>query len=150
MNNLTRRLLTFRSVKFHTTSQRLDGKDVAPKSTPAAPPKVDVDIGKSYITPNGLDKSILVWAKKYKSKADIPNLVLSSTYNHARNVVRIKLANITIVLVLLGCVYQVYTGKQEAKKGNTLLKKSLEWHEELRQEHERELQEKAASEAARK
>lgn len=68
-----------------------------------------------------------------------------SVYNHARNVVRIKFANYTILLVLIGCIYNVYTGKQEAKKGNTLQKKSLEWHEELKREHEREMQEKAAA-----
>uniref|UniRef100_A0A8D8RB21 UPF0389 protein CG9231 n=1 Tax=Cacopsylla melanoneura TaxID=428564 RepID=A0A8D8RB21_9HEMI len=150
MNNLTKRLLTFRSVKFHTTGQRFEGKDVTPKSTPEVTPKVDVDIGKSYMKPNGLDKFILVWGKKFKSQAEVPNLVTSSMYNHARNVVRIKLANYTIVLVLLGCVYQVYTGKQEAKKGNTLLKRSLDWHEELKKEHEKEVAEKAALEATGK
>ncbi|KAI5739486.1 hypothetical protein M8J77_019845 [Diaphorina citri] len=91
-----------------------------------------------------MDKLILVWAKKYKSKAEIPNLVPTNIYNHARNVARIKLANYTIVAVIFGCIYAVYSGKQEQKLGNTLQKRTLDWHEELRKEHEREMQEKAA------
>lgn len=63
-------------------------------------------------------------------------------YNHARNVARIKMANYTIVIVILGCIFSVFYGKQQAKLGNTLQKRSIDWHDQLKKEHEKETQEK--------
>lgn len=132
--------------RLHTSARCFDGKNILPKSTPEASPKSapNLDIGKDFLAPSSLDKFILIWAKKYKSRDEIPNLVPGATYNHARNIARIKLANYTIVLVIIGCIFSVYLGKREAKRGNTLQKRSLDWHEELKREHEREMQEKAA------
>lgn len=146
MNNLLDWYKSGNIANFHTTSKAYENKtDVpAPKTTP--PPEVDVDIGKRYMVPSTLDKLILIWGKKYKSKTEIPNLVPVGIYNQARNVSRIKLANYTMAFILVGCVFAVWKGKQDRAAGNTLLKKAREWESELKREYQEELRLKAEKE----
>lgn len=44
------------------------------------------------------------------------------------NRMRIKGANVMIVLTILGCIYAVYSGKKAAEGGESVEKLNLDWH----------------------
>lgn len=50
-----------------------------------------------------------------------------------RNKIRIKLANVMMGLTVIGCAIMVYNGKQAAKRGESVTKQNLEWHNQLNQ-----------------
>lgn len=50
------------------------------------------------------------------------------TMERTRNQVRIKGANIMILLTILGCCYAVYSGKKAAERGESVEKTNLDWH----------------------
>lgn len=50
-----------------------------------------------------------------------------------RNTMRIRLANVMIGLTVIGCAIAVYSGKQAAKKGESVTKQNLEWHNQFNQ-----------------
>ncbi|KAH8371328.1 hypothetical protein KR093_006990 [Drosophila rubida] len=83
--------------------------------------------------PNDLEKRFLVWSGKYKSASEIPSLVSQEEMERCRNKIRIKLANIMIGLTVVGCVIMVYSGKQAAKRGESVTKQNLEWHNQFKQ-----------------
>lgn len=105
--------------------------------------------------PNDLEKRMLVWSGKYKSSAEVPNFVryaihcyiliitLSLRSNleissqeqmeRCRNQMRIKLANLMMGLTVIGCAIMVYNGKQAAKRGESVTKQNLEWHNQFNQ-----------------
>lgn len=45
-----------------------------------------------------------------------------------RNQIRIKGANIMILLTILGCIYAVYSGKKAAGAGESVEKYNNDWH----------------------
>lgn len=45
-----------------------------------------------------------------------------------RNQIRIKGANIMILLTILGCIYAVYSGKKAAESGDSVEKMNVDWH----------------------
>lgn len=47
-----------------------------------------------------------------------------------RNRIRIRLANIMMGLTIIGCIVMVYSGKQAAKRGESVAKMNLDWHKE--------------------
>lgn len=46
----------------------------------------------------------------------------------ARNRVRIRIANIMMVLTFLGCVAMIISGKKAAERGESIHKQNLDWH----------------------
>lgn len=48
-----------------------------------------------------------------------------------RNKIRIKGANIMIVLTILGCIYAVYSGKKAAEAGESVEKYNHDWHKKF-------------------
>lgn len=50
-----------------------------------------------------------------------------------RNKMRIKLANVMIGLTVIGCAIMIYSGKQAAKRGESVTKQNLEWHNQFKQ-----------------
>lgn len=48
-----------------------------------------------------------------------------------RNKMRIRLANVMIGLTIIGCAIMVYSGKQAAKRGDSVTKQNLEWHKQF-------------------
>lgn len=50
-----------------------------------------------------------------------------------RNNIRIKLANVMMGLTVIGCAIMIYNGKQAAKRGESVTKQNLEWHNQLNQ-----------------
>ncbi|XP_062134743.1 UPF0389 protein CG9231 [Drosophila sulfurigaster albostrigata] len=83
--------------------------------------------------PNDLEKRFLVWSGKYKSASEIPALVSQEEMERCRNKIRIKMANIMIGLTVVGCALMVYSGKQAAKRGESVTKQNLEWHNQFNQ-----------------
>lgn len=52
------------------------------------------------------------------------------TVDKARNLVRIKVANMMMAMTALGCLYMVYTGKKKAEQGESVGKMNMDWHRE--------------------
>lgn len=52
----------------------------------------------------------------------------------SRNRIRIRLANIMMVLTVIGCVAMVISGKAAQGRGETLTRKNLEWHKKFNEE----------------
>lgn len=46
----------------------------------------------------------------------------------ANNKVRIRGANIMMVLTAVGCIVMIWSGKEDAKRGESVVKQNLEWH----------------------
>lgn len=46
----------------------------------------------------------------------------------SRNKMRIRIANIMMGLTALGCCLMIYSGKEAAKRGDSVTKQNLEWH----------------------
>ncbi|XP_037934473.1 UPF0389 protein CG9231 [Teleopsis dalmanni] len=84
---------------------------------------------KSHV-PNNLEKRFLVWSGKYKNISDIPSHVSYEEMERCRNKVRIRLANIMIGLTIVGCCIMIYSGKQAAKRGESVSKQNLDWHKQ--------------------
>ncbi|XP_016959277.2 UPF0389 protein CG9231 [Drosophila biarmipes] len=82
--------------------------------------------------PNNLERKMLVWTGKYKSAAEVPNFVSQDVMERCRNKMRIRLANIMIALTAVGCAIMVYSGKQAAKRGDSVTKMNLEWHKQFK------------------
>ncbi|EDV97991.1 UPF0389 protein CG9231 [Drosophila grimshawi] len=83
--------------------------------------------------PNNLEKRFLVWSGKYKSTADVPGFVSQEEMERCRNKMRIRLANVMIGLTIVGCGIMVYSGKQAAKRGESVTKQNLEWHNQFKE-----------------
>jgi len=49
-------------------------------------------------------------------------------WSKVRSVVRIKLANYTMVVIILGCVMMIVTGKRARDRGETIMQRNLDWH----------------------
>lgn len=62
----------------------------------------------------------------------------------ARNLMRIRIANIMMVLTLVGCLAMVWSGKKARERGETVEKQNILWHQRFEQE------EAAAAAAAKK
>ncbi|XP_050166833.1 protein FAM162B-like [Myiozetetes cayanensis] len=90
--------------------------------------------------PTNFDKKVLLWAGRFKKEEDIPKLISSDVLDAARNVVRIKVCYIMIALTVLGCLTMVITGKEAAKKDQTLLRVNMEkkakWRAEVEKDQE--------------
>ncbi|NWU76078.1 F162A protein, partial [Onychorhynchus coronatus] len=90
--------------------------------------------------PTNFDKKVLVWAGRFKKEEDIPKHISSDVLDAARNIVRIKVCYIMIALTVLGCLTMVITGKEAAKKDQTLLRMNIEkkakWRAEVEKNQE--------------
>lgn len=61
----------------------------------------------------------------------------------ARNRMRIRLANLMMLLTLVGCGVMMYSGKQAAERGETVQKANLDWHREYNEQAQNEARAKA-------
>lgn len=82
---------------------------------------------------NNLEKRFLVWTGKYKKVEDVPNFVSQQTVERARNRMRIRIANYMMLATAIGCIGMIYSGKQAAKRGESVQKQNLEWHKEIKE-----------------
>lgn len=90
--------------------------------------------------PTNFDKKVLVWSGRFKKEEDIPKHISSEVLDAARNIVRIKVCYIMIVLTVLGCVAMIITGKEAAKKDQTLVRLNTEKKAKWRAEVEKDQQ----------
>ncbi|NWR83340.1 F162B protein, partial [Furnarius figulus] len=90
--------------------------------------------------PTNFDKKVLIWAGRFKKEEDIPKHISSDVLDAARNIVRIKVCYIMIALTVLGCLAMIITGKEAAKKDQTLLRvnteKKAKWRAEVKKDQE--------------
>ncbi|XP_062997878.1 protein FAM162A-like [Elgaria multicarinata webbii] len=94
--------------------------------------------------PTEFDKKILLWTGRFKKEEDIPALLSVEVLKTAQNKLRIRICYIMIALTLLGCVAMVISGKQAAKREESLLKINLEKKAQWRIEREKERESTAA------
>lgn len=65
----------------------------------------------------------------------------------ARNKVRIRLANIMMLLTAIGCIVMVWSGKEAKERGESVQKSNLDWHKEY---NEQSIAQAEAAKAAQK
>ncbi|XP_055911878.1 UPF0389 protein CG9231 [Eupeodes corollae] len=81
-------------------------------------------------SPDNWERRFLVWTGKYKSVEEVPSHVSFDEMERCRNRIRIRLANIMMGLTIIGCIVMIYSGKQAAKRGESVAKMNLDWHKE--------------------
>ncbi|KAF2975845.1 hypothetical protein EK904_008902 [Melospiza melodia maxima] len=85
--------------------------------------------------PTNFDKKVLVWSGRFKKEEDIPRHISSEVLDTARSIARVKVCYIMIALTVLGCVTMIISGKEAAKKNQTLLRvnaeKKAKWRAEV-------------------
>lgn len=86
---------------------------------------------------DNLEKRFLVWTGKYKTIAEVPNFVGQNVMERARNRMRIRIANYMMLATALGCCLMVYLGKSDKAKGDSIVKRNLEWHRQINEEAKR-------------
>lgn len=107
--------------------------------SPATPPKEAAD--QNQPSPNvllsnrthkvdELEKRLLVMFKKYNSKEEVPAYVSQDVMEKVRNKFRIRVANIMMLLTIVGCVFMVISGKKAVEKGDSVQKMNQDWHAE--------------------
>uniref|UniRef100_A0A8C3HUN2 Protein FAM162A n=1 Tax=Chrysemys picta bellii TaxID=8478 RepID=A0A8C3HUN2_CHRPI len=69
---------------------------------------------------------MLLWAGRFKKEEDIPALLSAEVIKAATSRVRIKICYITMALTLLGCLVMIISGKQAARREDTLLRMNTE------------------------
>lgn len=117
-----------------------------PKSAPApAETNATANIGARTHAPNGFEKRLLVFTKKYKSTDEVPAFINQDVMERCRNQVRIKIANYMMLATAIGCIIMIISGKRAQERGETVQKMNLDWHKEY---NEKAKQEAAAASAA--
>lgn len=81
-----------------------------------------------------------MWAGRFKSADQIPETISFEMLDAARNKVRVKVCYIMIALTIGACLMMVVSGKQAAKRHESLtnmnLEKKARWREEMEREKE--------------
>ncbi|ODM87233.1 hypothetical protein Ocin01_19449 [Orchesella cincta] len=88
--------------------------------------------------PTALDKKFLVWSGVFKSADQIPKSLEGEVIHRARSWGRIRM-NIGFLFIVAGMGgVMVYSGKQAAKRGESLEQQNLEWHRKINEEYNRQ------------
>ncbi|XP_067010515.1 UPF0389 protein CG9231 [Anabrus simplex] len=80
---------------------------------------------------SNLEKRFLVWAGKFPRIQDVPPTVPQGMMEKARNKIRIKVSNYMMLATVVASVAFVYSGKQAAKRGESVQKMNLDWHRQI-------------------
>ncbi|XP_038222970.1 UPF0389 protein CG9231 [Zerene cesonia] len=105
--------------------------------TPAQDTKTsqaNVESLSSRYRPSEFQKFLLVWTKKYKSKNEIPKFVTSELIDRSRSEARIKISNILMALTALASAFAIWSGKNAAKRGESVHQMNLDWHKQYQEE----------------
>lgn len=90
--------------------------------------------------PSNWDKKVLLWAGRFKSAEEIPETISFEMLDAARNKLRVKTCYVMMALTLGACLVMVVSGKQAAKRHESLtsmnLEKKAKWREEMQREKE--------------
>lgn len=87
------------------------------------------------VRPSDFQKRVLVLAKKFKTKEEIPELISPGLLDRAKSELRIKISNILIVLTIIASIGAVISGKRAAKRGESVHQKNIDWHRDYNEEH---------------
>ncbi|KAG7317614.1 hypothetical protein KOW79_018649 [Hemibagrus wyckioides] len=90
--------------------------------------------------PTEMDKKILVWSGRFKTKEQIPEQVSFEMIDAARNKVRVRACYVMIALTIGGCILMVIMGKQAVSRHDNLTSRNMEKKARLREEAQRELE----------
>ncbi|KAF7990584.1 hypothetical protein HCN44_000389 [Aphidius gifuensis] len=88
-------------------------RNVKPPTKKSSNSSNDSLINAHLHNPNSLEKRILVWFKKYPSIDQVPVEVPIDIVQSATSKFRIRIANVMMVMTIIGCIYTVLTGKKE-------------------------------------
>ncbi|XP_037549975.1 protein FAM162B [Nematolebias whitei] len=108
------------------------------ESSPAASVKESSPAFKvpGYV-PSEMDKKLLIWTGRFKSKDQIPETVSFHTIDFARNKIRIQVAYAMIALTIVGCVLMVISGKRAASRHESLTSYGMEMRAKWREEKQK-------------
>lgn len=70
----------------------------------------------------------------------MPSYVSQDVMEKSRNKIRIRLANVMMLLTAIGCIFMVWSGKKAAERGETVQKMNLDWHKEYNEQKVAELE----------
>lgn len=130
------RILAVPARQTHSTEDKLKDIIQAAPATAAAcgstKPAGKLGLRDHHV--NTLEKYLLVWGGKFKSVADVPELVSQDVLERARNKARIKINIWMGVATLFGCAYMIWSGKKAHREGQSLLNMNLEWHRKVNEE----------------
>ncbi|KAK1807008.1 hypothetical protein P4O66_004843 [Electrophorus voltai] len=88
--------------------------------------------------PSAMDKRILLWAGRFKTHEQIPEMVSFEMIDAARNKVRVKACCLMIGMTILACMAMIFMGKEAARRNVNLtainLEKKARWRQDAQQE----------------
>ncbi|XP_043205481.1 UPF0389 protein GA21628-like isoform X2 [Amphibalanus amphitrite] len=113
--------------KLKDVTESAEGDNSREKPEPSAQ-----DTSQKMVRAQYIDKKSLVWDKRYKSVEDVPEMLPYQTIVQARNRFRIRANLVMIGLTVMAALAMVYTGKERARAGDTVEKRTLERHRQLR------------------
>lgn len=87
-----------------------------------------------YFTVTKLDILLIKIKQKYVCFFFSPEV-----WSKVRSIVRIKVANYTMLLVLIGCAIMVITGKRARDRGESITQRNLDWHKKYSEGKEEEI-----------
>ncbi|KAM8881959.1 protein FAM162B isoform 1-T2 [Synchiropus picturatus] len=87
--------------------------------------------------PSNMDKKILIWAGRFKTVDQIPEIVSFEMLDAARNKVRVKICYLMIAATIGGCMLMVFLGKRAMGRHESLTSQNMEKKAKWREEMER-------------
>jgi len=85
--------------------------------------------------PNMIDRQLLVWYKKYPSKAAIPPSVNESMMKKVHNKARVHGSLVMMALTILGSFGMVIHSKRALKRGESLDQMNIDFHKDYELKH---------------
>lgn len=116
-----------------TCSRNMCNKPQEVKPEPPAAPAQECNFRVPGYAPSNWDKKVLLWAGRFKSPEQIPQTISFETLDAARNKLRVKACYFMIFFTLGCCLVMAVSGKQAAKRHESLtsfnLEKKAKWKE---------------------
>ncbi|XP_051543745.1 protein FAM162B [Myxocyprinus asiaticus] len=128
---------------MNTGSRRLCSKPPEGASVPQQTPAQAQHLGFKLpgYRPSDLDRKMLMWSGRFKTKEQIPEFVSFEMIDAARNRVRVKACYVMMGLTILACLAMVVSGKQAVGRHDNLTARNMEKKARLREEAQKEREE---------
>ncbi|XP_023223100.1 uncharacterized protein LOC111624485 [Centruroides sculpturatus] len=81
--------------------------------------------------PSSLEKK-MVWNNNFAAIENIPKCVSRYTVERARDLTRIKMNALLMIVTVVGFVGMVASGKLAAKSGDSVMMENMQWHENVK------------------
>ncbi|XP_067128820.1 UPF0389 protein CG9231-like [Centruroides vittatus] len=82
--------------------------------------------------PSSLVEKKMVWNNKFAAIEDIPKCVSRYTVERTRDLTRIKMNALLMVVTVVGFLGMVTSGKLAAKSGDSVMMENMQWHENVK------------------